>query len=504
MSEDDTTQQGPQDAQEEKAEKPPEPAQPDGELDEEEEEAGIDPRILLFVGAIVLIIIIIYWRQSGPADKAPEPAQQAGTQQAPGGRPAQQAAPRAPQRPPTYPEFIALRRQQAAGFLYRDGGRILAIARPPMPPRKTDKGTVPMSPGAFFDLTKRAKSVLPVDFYRRQARGQVAFRNSFVPIGLPNGSPPRSLNPVFKKASEMQPGELPDEEIVVGVAVGGGVKAYPRKFLRYHDVLNDTVGKTPVVLAYSGVAGTTCAFLRKADNKDLYFGCSSLLYQAANLMYDRGTQSLWSGITGKAVSHRMLGKQLEPLRTTETTWSFWKSQHPGTLAMVDTDPKLGIPYGPDHTVDGDAYHQNTGIMYPVSGFEPGKTLQAKTPVFGVVTPGQAKAYELAYLTKAPKMEDTIGKTAVSITYDPGAGWLQAVTPDGKSFVCRKMYWFAWLGNYPRTQLTAVERAAPVVGAGGRTGTGRAGMGEIGADPDREGAPKKPKKSEQAPAGSGGK
>ncbi len=41
-----------------------------------------------------------------------------------------------------------------------------------------------------------------------------------------------------------------DEELVLGVEFGGEVRAYPVRMLRYHHVVNDTVGGEPLLVTY--------------------------------------------------------------------------------------------------------------------------------------------------------------------------------------------------------------------------------------------------------------
>lgn len=465
-------------------------AQPAGEGEEEDDEVGIDPRVLLVVGVIVLIIIVIYWGQSRPPDVDSEaPAAQADTAQT--GQTGQTPpASQAPRRPPSYGEFLNIRRQQAAQFLYQFGDRQLALARPPTPAQKVKKGVIPPMPGQFFDITRRRKGVLAVDLFRRQTGNQPAFRDAFPPLGLPL---PKEIKPVFKKAADLAgsgEGQAPppsDSETVIGVKVGNAAKAYPKKFLCLHDVINDVVGETPVVLVYSGVAGATSAYVRQADGKPLRFGCSGLIYQAANVVYDQGTLSLWSGLTGEGLTHEMTDRKLEQVSAVETSWSFWRSQHPDTLLMTGTDPKLGVPYGPDHTVGGDAYHRSTGILYPVNGFKPGQTAQAKTVVFGLELPQGAKAYDAAYLSKAPRIEDKIGDAQVVITYDPATGHAQAEV-DGKPVVTQKIYWFAWVANHPKSLFKGLERMPAVIGSGGADPLGPARMGTPNVEPEVKKAP----------------
>ena len=67
--------------------------------------------------------------------------------------------------------------------------------------------------------------------FPRQGRG-------FVPLD----------NPTFLAAHETK--YFGDEELVLGVEFAGEVRAYPVRMLRYHHVVNDTVGGEPLLVTY--------------------------------------------------------------------------------------------------------------------------------------------------------------------------------------------------------------------------------------------------------------
>ena len=55
-------------------------------------------------------------------------------------------------------------------------------------------------------------------------------------------------DPSFLTAAEAD--YLGDEELVLGVEWAGEVRAYPVRMLRYHHVVNDTVGGEPLLVTY--------------------------------------------------------------------------------------------------------------------------------------------------------------------------------------------------------------------------------------------------------------
>jgi len=55
-------------------------------------------------------------------------------------------------------------------------------------------------------------------------------------------------DPTFLAAHETD--YFGDEELVLGVEFAGEVRAYPVRMLRYHHVVNDTVGGEPLLVTY--------------------------------------------------------------------------------------------------------------------------------------------------------------------------------------------------------------------------------------------------------------
>jgi hypothetical protein len=59
---------------------------------------------------------------------------------------------------------------------------------------------------------------------------------------------PAILKPRFVRADEA--GFLGDGDRVIGTVEGGVAKAYPIRILNWHEVVNDRLGSTPIVVTY--------------------------------------------------------------------------------------------------------------------------------------------------------------------------------------------------------------------------------------------------------------
>jgi hypothetical protein len=203
------------------------------------------------------------------------------------------------------------------------------------------------------------------------------------------------------------------------------------------------------------------------------------------LMYDHQTDSLWSQVSGEALSGPMAGAKLDSLPAVHTTWQAWSGEYPHTLVVS----KEASPYGhyiEDHMVE--YYHsERTGLRPPLHR---DKTLRSKETVLGLVVDGRAAAYPYNILRSIKVLQDTLAQTQLVIFYDEGSDrgrpFLNSVNNISLSFFVQdglfkdrqtlstwsgltgrakagalhgrqlqalpysNCFWFAWKDHYPQT------------------------------------------------------
>jgi hypothetical protein len=161
---------------------------------------------------------------------------------------------------------------------------------------------------------------------------------------IPGGPPPDGIPPIddprYLPASEVD--FLEDEEPVLSLQLGGEARAYPIQIMIWHEIVNDTVGGSPV--SYCPLCNTGVAFDRRLGDRVLDFGTSGRLYQSALVMYDRQTESLWSHFTGEAIAGVMTGEVLERIPVATVSWEDWLGANPDGL-VLSRDTGETRPYG---------------------------------------------------------------------------------------------------------------------------------------------------------------
>jgi Protein of unknown function (DUF3179) len=132
---------------------------------------------------------------------------------------------------------------------------------------------------------------------------------------------------------------LRDDDVVIGVVIGGEARAYPVNLMwePVNEVLNDTLGGAPITATWCPVAHSAAIYDRSLDGQSLELGAVGLR-QGVFILYDRATRSWWSQVVGRAVEGPHAGRTLAKRASTVTTWAAWRRAEPQTT--VFWDPQL--------------------------------------------------------------------------------------------------------------------------------------------------------------------
>lgn len=256
---------------------------------------------------------------------------------------------------------------------------------------------------------------------------------------------PAILNPQFDRADDAA--WLAPSDRVLSMEINGDARAYPIRILNWHEIVNDVVGDSPVVISFCPLCGTGMAFERRVGERELTFGVSGLLYNSDVLMYDHQTESLWSQILMKAVSGRMRGKAVRLLPLDQTTFADFKARYPnGNVLSTHTGHERD--YGRSPYSD---YPHSPLIYFPVSHRD--QRLSTKEPVAGIVVSGRAMAYPIRRLKTGPdRFQDRMGGVVFNVEYDKDADLIRAKDLAGRPIPVVRAFWFAWAAFHPETEI----------------------------------------------------
>ncbi len=160
--------------------------------------------------------------------------------------------------------------------------------------------------------------------------------------GPPKDGIPALDDPKFVRASGKN--KIGDREPVITVEIDGAqARAYPIRYLTWHEIVNDTVAGIPVAVTFCPLCNSGMTFDRRVNGRVLSFGVSGKLRNSDMIMYDRETQSWWQQAIGQGIVGRMNGAQLTQLPTWMESWAEFRARHPEGLVMAT--PDWDRPYG---------------------------------------------------------------------------------------------------------------------------------------------------------------
>ena len=218
-----------------------------------------------------------------------------------------------------------------------------------------------------------------------------------------DGIPPLNL-PRFRTAAQVADWIFADDQ-VIGVEINGDARAYPRRIIDWHEMVNDTVGGVPVSLAYCTLCGSAILYDSRYGDEVYRFGTSGLLYRSNKLMYDKNTRSLWEQYTGEPAWGSLVGTgiRLKTLPVVHTTWEEWLAAHPDTKVL---DINTGFERDYDPGVAYYDYWTSTQLRFPAPNQE--GPLALKTWVYAVRLDNDLVAYPIALLAEKGLIHDSIG------------------------------------------------------------------------------------------------
>ncbi|MGR3493198.1 MAG: DUF3179 domain-containing protein [Shimia sp.] len=176
-------------------------------------------------------------------------------------------------------------------------------------------------------------------------------------IDIMSGGPPKDGIPALDDPQFILADEddaIGDREPVITVEIAGETpRAYPIRYLTWHEIVNDTVGNIPVAVTFCPLCNSGITFDRRTEAGVLSFGVSGKLRNSDMIMYDRETESWWQQAIGEAVIGELNGTELATLPTWMESWAEYEARNPQGLVMAQP---IGFnrPYGRNPYINYDS------------------------------------------------------------------------------------------------------------------------------------------------------
>ena len=297
-----------------------------------------------------------------------------------------------------------------------------------------------------------------------------ALREHAVDGGPPKDGIPSIDDPSFRPADGDE--FLSPESPVVGVVGPETTKAYPRRILLHHEIVNDVVDGVPVSVTYCPLTGTAVGF----ERGETTFGVSGVLINNNLVMYDRTLERWWPQIPAVSIPgpwhDTRGGATLREFSLVRTTWERWRERYPETVLMSDDTGYVRSyvtdPYG------NRGYYRSDDTIF--ENIYTNDRHHAKAWVYGARTSDGAVAFLKESLRDAGIVHGAIDDRPVVAVYDPSLDTAYVYrNPDETTFVHESgsvvdeagdvhapeelplervlafdAFWFAWVSYYPNT------------------------------------------------------
>lgn len=152
-----------------------------------------------------------------------------------------------------------------------------------------------------------------------------------------SGGPPKDGIPALDEVSFLPVSDEtrlePLEPVITLEVDGAEPRAYPIRYLTWHEIANDEVAGIPVAVTFCPLCNSGITFDRRTDAGVLSFGVSGKLRNSDMVMYDRETESWWQQAVGEAIVGELTGTELSTLPSWMESWEVFAARNPDGLVM---------------------------------------------------------------------------------------------------------------------------------------------------------------------------
>jgi len=185
------------------------------------------------------------------------------------------------------------------------------------------------------------------------SRSSVTDWSEILSGGPPKDGIPALSDPKFRKATTES--RIKPREPVITVEINGQTpRAYPIRYLTWHEIVNDKIGNVPVAVTFCPLCNSGMVFDRRVGGKLRQFGVSGKLRNSDMVMYDVETESWWQQAIGTGIVGAHRGDVLKQLPSWMESWAEFKARNPQGLVMDEPDWSR-------------AYGRNPYVSYDSSG-----------------------------------------------------------------------------------------------------------------------------------------
>ena len=212
---------------------------------------------------------------------------------------------------------------------------------------------------------------------------------------------------------------LDPRDPVVACAVGADARAYPLRYLVWHEAVNDMVDGQPLLVTYDPRTNAAQVYGRRLLGAAMRFRAADVLHRGGRLLWDSLTQSWWRQFTGEAIVGDLTGLRLQPRASLLLGFQEFRQMFPngrvlGPASRPERDETSD--YGATNYAGYDSSRDPPPFFDGV--FDP--RLAATARVLALEVNGEAAAFDFNHLADRRVLNDEVGGQPVVALWSPGA------------------------------------------------------------------------------------
>lgn len=131
---------------------------------------------------------------------------------------------------------------------------------------------------------------------------------------------------------------IPGIEPVIALDFNGVQRAYPIRYLMWHEIVNDVVAGEPLAVTYCPLCNSSAVFKRVLRGETVEFGTTGKLRNSDLLMYDRTSQTWWQQFNGLGVVGALTDEKLEVVPSSLISFDQFVERYPeGQVLLPDAN-----------------------------------------------------------------------------------------------------------------------------------------------------------------------
>ena len=242
-------------------------------------------------------------------------------------------------------------------------------------------------------------------------------------------------------------------DLIIGVTIGNESRAYPLHMLHVHELINDTLGGTPITVSWHWPSGHAIVHKRLIKGKICDFANSGIAGNGGMLIYPKedspGNEQLFSLLLNKSVTG--VNQELEIVPHEVMDWKTWVEMHPETTSIAPNENfKKRYRKG-----DPSMYFLTDTLYFPAKPMPPIQE-NFKAHVLAIKSESGFSVYSIHDLVeKADEfghLQLNIDGKPITLLTNKEPLWAAAYDENGEPMISQRALWFAWFANHPSTKI----------------------------------------------------